>query len=208
MTILVCELYLKKINAGGQAGKTQKTVLSPPPSHGHVHIARHKENLPTGGVLGRQPRTAGFCQASEGEEWPEPSNMLGRCRVSAWGSLWTSPPVSSPLPGPRAGPPPHLQPQVWLLTAELVWVGRELWSKRSARLVGPSGPASGGKGSPHWSVGQGQGCVASSGHSSPWASPTFPVPWPRTSLSPPPCPVDATGNPFGGSLCATLTPCL
>lgn len=37
----------------------------------------------------------------------------------------------------------------------------------------------------HWSVGQGQGCVASSGHSSPWASPVvgrtsaFPVLRPR-----------------------------
>lgn len=171
------------------------------------------ENLPCGGVLGRQPRTAGFCRTSKREEWPEPSNMPGLCRVSAWRSHWTPPPPP-PLPALAQGRPwgPIFSPRCDSSLQARPGVGRELWRKQSAWPVGPSGPAGGGKGAllrvPHWSVGQVQGCVASSGHSPPWASPTFPVPWPRTSLSPPPRPVDATGNPFWGSLCATLTPCL
>lgn len=113
------------------------------------------ENLPCG-CPGQSGRSAGFCQTSEGEEWPEPSNMLA-CAGSAPGGATGPPhPISSPLPGPRAGPgtpssatgvTPHCR-------AGLGSQGN--YGANSAWLVGPAGPASGGNGAllraSHWSV--------------------------------------------------------
>lgn len=163
------------------------------------------ENLPCSGALGRQPRTAGFCRRRSGRSGLSPATCWA-CAGSAPGGAAGHPPPS-PLPALAQGRPwgPIFSPRCDSSLQARPGVGRELWRKQSAWPVGPSGPAGGGKGAllrvPHWSVGQMQGFVASSGHSPPWASPTFPVPWPRTSLSPPPRPVDATGNAFWGSVC-------
>lgn len=167
------------------------------------------ENLPCG-CPGQSGRSAGFCQTSEGEEWPEPSNMLA-CAGSAPGGATGPPhPISSPLPGPRAGPgtpssatgvTPHCR-------AGLGSQGN--YGANSAWLVGPAGPASGGNGAllraSHWSVASAGLCGQF------WAFIALGIshiPCAQAEDQP-----ESTSTPSGChwkslcGLCATLTPCL